>query len=203
MKAVKKIITLACVFCIFAVAGCEKFTEEKIIESNGEKNMEQIKYISMIPEEYRYMFESGVCEGQLPEKLELSKIALSKCNAPDFDGWPQWHELFIVIDLETSSLKGEAKEYSSLTTLSLEQEYELDNEEIEQYLNLVQESSLINPILTGGAWRIALEYKDGSCYSYEYGAEGYNKNSDVNKMLRVMTSKLNIPEDVKKSSSLD
>lgn len=203
MKTIKIIIACFGFLGILTLAGCEKDTEEKITEPIVEKNTEQVKYISMIPEEYRYMFESGVCEGQLPGKSELRRIALGKCNAPSFDGWAQWHELFVLIDLEAYSVKGDAQEYSELTTLSMKQEYEPDNEELEQYLSLLQETNLKNPIETGGAWRIALEYKDGSCYSYEYGSESYNINSDVNKMLRKMTSGLSIPDGVKKSSSLE
>lgn len=181
-----------------------EIVEEKIIDENKEKTemADSVeKYIVAIPEENRYMFESGMCEGSLPDKSEIKKIALSKINIPDGEGI--YFEIFGLIDLESrKSAYGLCKE-GPLMEPEIVQEYELTDEDIERYLSAFESEYLTDEVTFGtGWWKIAVEYKDGSCYSYEIKEAGLKNYTAENTMIKAFFDKMNLNDSDRIASSI-
>ena len=48
--------------------------------------------------------------------------------------------------------------------------------------------------MTKGLWKIAVEYKDGTFYAYQFGVEGYYNGSPENDMILAYFDKAEIPD---------
>lgn len=210
----KILIATACLILSVAVCGCETDKSSKEVigqyENSGEnnandvpsKNLTESKKASdvmntaVIPEEYRYMFDSSSCEGELPDNSLIKRIALSKYNGPQGDNG---HKLVVyaLVDLENGKLFYGMS--SSSESIKIVQEIDLSDAEILSYKDAVNAECLKNPIEADTAfWKMAIEYEDGTCYSYEFSKEGYMEGTPTNKMIKTFFTKMDLKDSEKK-----
>lgn len=168
-----------------------------VIESNnssdlinsGEKIVEKDSiYFQAIPSEDRYMFETGICE-EKNFNSEIKKIVFYKTNPLD-DNQSVFLKVYGKIDFEAKqAMYGLA--HGALDDPYDYQRYELSDDDIEIYKNALKTEYLKYGMdIESGWWKIAIEYEDGSCYSYEFHKEAYADGSPENLMIRTYFDKI-------------
>lgn len=170
--------------------------------TSGQKSYPNFLYA--IAEEYEYMFEGGICEGETPSNEEIKRIALFRSNSSD-DWGSFWLLIYGVIDLDNKEVyygindyiqedeegKFNSNEYSI-------RKFELSDEDVEKYKESFKPELLINEANYNNCWwKIAVEYKDGACYSYEFHAEAYSNDSPENELIKSYFDKLVFTEEEK------
>ena len=211
MHLLLKIILL---ICVLTTIGCNRNSipnsviDQKPSELEGDDVPSGQKthpnFLYVIPEEYRYMFEGGICEGEMPSNEEIKKIALFRTNSSD-DWGSFWLLIYGVIDLDNKEMyygindyiqedeegKFNGNEYSI-------RRFELSDEDVEKYKDSFNPELFINEANYNNSWwKIAVEYKDGTCYSYEFHAEAYSNDSPQNELIKSYFDKLVFTEEEK------
>ena len=154
-------------------------------------------YLSAIPAQDLYMFQSGTCDGAFPDNSEIKRIALSKVN---YD--MSWYVVYAVADLEKSEVTYGQTD-GVLSAPEDYQTYELTDEDINRYRDAFDSSLLEDEVEFGNCyWNIAVEYTDGTCYAYQFGNEGYMDNSPENIMINAFFDKMEKTDKVKNNFAL-
>ena len=166
------------------------------IEENVKAEKKDIAQENMlaIPEEYRYMFENGVNKGAFPDNSEIKRIALSKINAMDaYDS--VWNVIFGVIDFDEKKAEYGLRKDGNLSEPDITQEYQLTEEDIEIYRDAFKSELLVREAEFGnGYWKIAVEYKNGECYTYGFQDEGLLYNAPENLMINYYFNKMDLTD---------
>ena len=147
-----------------------------------------------IPEKYRYMFENGINKGEFPDNSEIKRIALSKINSMDaYDS--VWEVIFGVIDFDEKKSKYGLRKDGNLLEPDIIQEYQLTEEDIEIYRDAFHSEYLVQEATFGnGRWKIAVEYQNGECYTYEFGSEGSHYDAPENLMINYFFNKMDLSD---------
>ena len=175
-------------------------SEDKVKEANSNMKSSDVMNMAIIPEEYKYMFDSFVCEGSLPENTQIKRIALTKYNKPQGNSGA-WLVLFAMADCEKNKLiYGKSPKPDSV---SIVQEIELSGDEVKNYQNALNTSCLSKPIDNDNAyWKIAIEYNDGTCYSYGFEKECYMDGSSENNMIKAYFDKMELKTSERKIAAI-
>ena len=194
MRFIYILLAIAFVFTI----GCQGKSielvpiENNVVEYNEdtEKNVEKDRICLLeIPSEDRYMFEGGICEDK-NYNGEIRKIALYKKNPLD-DNQSVFLKVYGKIDFDAKKATyGVAR--GALDDPYDYQQYDLSDDEVEIYKNTLKKEYLKHGMdIESGWWKMAIEYEDGSCYSYEFHKEAYAEGSPENLMIRTYFDKIN------------
>ena len=156
-----------------------------------------------IPEKYRYMFENGVNKGDFPDNSEIKRIALSKINSMDESG-SVWNVIFGVIDFEEKKSEYGLRKDGNLLEPNSTQEYQLTEEDIKIYRDAFHSEYLARDATFGnGWWKIAVEYKSGECYTYEFQDEGFLYDAPENIMINYFFNKMDLSDSNRSIFSLN
>lgn len=147
--------------------------------------------IEKYTDNFEYMWNYGPCEGEWPDNEQIVKIVLYRNWVPEDFG--AGSNIYAVLDFkEKKSYYG----YDCFTKYDTEpnQIYDLSDEDIESYKNNLNRTFNYRENSKKGWWRIAVEYEDGTIYSYELGEEAYNHHNPEYEMIHVFFNKIVIPE---------
>ena len=146
-----------------------------------------------VPEEDRYLFLGGRCTGAFPDNSEIKRIALSKANQDNV-----WTVMYGVIDIEAKTVTYGTRNDSFRAEPEDYQVYELTDAEVADYRNAFRSDLLKDEIDPDKCyWRIAVEYKDGTVYSYQFGKEGYMNGAPENDMVNTFFNKIVVSDNFK------
>lgn len=194
IETMKKWLMLLLISFVIFLPACEGRDNDIRTEENDGKNAEKtveeknqnkknLDTINAIPERDRYMFTCGTCEGELPAKENITKIAISKIAKPDSQA--PYIEVYGVIDfmektIEYSYLEGSRRPVEP----EVVQNIELTDEDINSFLDTFDGSFLKDEIEFDDDWdKLAVEYSDGTCYAYEIREGRYTYGSPENNMM--------------------
>ena len=147
-----------------------------------------------IPEKYRYMFEKGVNKGEFPDNSEIKRIALSKINC--MDAYESvWAVIFGAIDFDEKKSEYGLRRDGNLLEPEITEEYQLTDEDLEIYRDAFHSEYLVQEATFGnGSWKIAVEYQNGECYTYEFGREGSLYDAPENLMINYFFNKMDLSD---------
>lgn len=171
----------------------KKSDENKTIEVE-DMNIKKPSTIDAIPERDRYMFSSGTCEGELPPRENITKIAISLIGKPD--EMAPYIVLYGVMDfkektIEYSYTEGNRNFYEPEPI----QKIELTDEEISGFLDTLDGSFLTEEIEFEEIYgKIAIEYDDETCYAYQITEGRYTYGTPANNMLCAFFKKMELSE---------
>lgn len=149
-------------------------------------------YLAAVPEQDRYMFLSGTCKTTFPENSEIKRISFLKLN---YD--MTWKSVYGSVDLEIGTAT-----YAYVSgSLSAPRDYQifvLSGPEIEKCRNAFDSTLLHDEVQLGkGFWLVAVEYKDGTCYAYQFDKSGVMRNTPENIMINTYFDRMNLDDNTR------
>lgn len=149
-------------------------------------------YLAAVPEEDRYMFLSGTCKTTFPDNSEIKRISFLKLN---YD--MTWKSIYGSVDLEIGTAT-----YTYVSGgLYPPHDYQifvLNGSEIEKCRNAFDSTLLHDEVQLGkGFWLVAVEYKDGTCYAYQFDASGFKRNTPENIMINTYFDRMNLDDNTR------
>lgn len=149
-------------------------------------------YLAAVPEQDRYMFMSGTCKTTFPENSEIKRISFLKLN---YD--MTWKSVYGSVNLEVGTAT-----YAYVSgSLSAPRDYQifvLSGSEIEKCRNAFDSTLLHDEVQLGkGFWLVAVEYKDGTCYAYQFDTSGIKRNTPENIMINTYFDRMNLDDNTR------
>lgn len=149
-------------------------------------------YLSAVPEQDRYMFMSGTCKTTFPENSEIKRISFLKLN---YD--MVWKSVYGSVDLEKGSATYTYLSGGLYDTDSY-QVFVLSGAEVEKCRNAFDSTLLHDEVQLGkGFWLVAVEYKDGTCYAYQFDTSGIKRNTPENIMINTYFDRMNLDDNTR------
>ena len=148
------------------------------------------QYLAAVPEQDRYMFLSGRCTSAFPDNKEIKRISLLKINYS-----MTWTSIYGSVDLE------DRKATYGMTDGGLYppgeyQVFDLTDADITTYRDAFDSTLLHDELqLDKGYWKVAVEYKDGTCYAYQFDDNGYKRNTPENIMINTYFDKMDLDDN--------
>lgn len=149
-------------------------------------------YLSAVPEQDRYMFLSGTCKTTFPDNSEIKRVSFLKLNYS-----MMWTSVYGSVDLEIGTAT-----YTCVSGGLFEtRDYQicvLNGSEIEKCRNAFDSTLLHDEVQLGkGFWLVAVEYKDGTCYAYQFDTSGIKRNTPENIMINTYFDRMNLDDNTR------
>lgn len=197
-RKIKTLLMTWLLLSSFVLQACST-TQYSFVSGGNNSSSDQVENI--IPDESKYLFYGSNPYGNLPDKSEIKKIALSKKN--NSDPMAGYDAIYAEIDFEKAKVRYGTNSGGRLDTMKINQEYDLTDEDMDRYRNAVNQSCLRNSIQSNKSWwKVGIEYEDGTVYSAQIEEEGYNFYSDENAMINVFFDKMDVPKRYEKPFGL-
>lgn len=150
------------------------------------------EYLAAVPEQDRYMFLSGRCNTSFPDNKEIKRISLLIINYSMV-----WKSIYGSVDLETGKATYGMTD-GGLYPPKEYQVFDLTDADITTYRNAFDSTLLHDDLqLYKGYWKIAVEYKDGTCYAYQFDRSGYTRNTPENIMVNAYFDKMDLDDNAR------
>ncbi|MBO4927705.1 MAG: hypothetical protein J5379_05585 [Clostridiales bacterium] len=148
------------------------------------------EYLAVVPEQDRYMFLSGRCASSFPDNKEIKRISLLIINYS-----MTWKSIYGSVDLEAGKATYGMTD-GGLYTPEEYQVYEITDADITTYRNAFDSTLLYDELqLDNGYWKMAVEYKDGTCYAYQFDANGYMRYTPENIMINAYFDRMDLDDN--------
>ena len=158
----------------------------------GRPTLPDEQYLSAVPEQDRYMFMSGTCTTTFPDNSEIKRISFLKLN---YD--MVWKSVYGSVDLEKGSATYTYLSGGLYDTDSY-QVFVLSGAEVEKCRNAFDSTLLHDEVQLGkGFWLVAVEYKDGTCYAYQFDKNGFMRNTPENIMINTYFDRMNLDDNTR------
>lgn len=195
MKKGTCILSAVLVLCVAVLfAGCRAY-EAYVMPGDDtgvteNKTLSDEEYLAAVPAQERYMFLSGRCNTDFPDNSEIKKISFLKINYS-----MTWVSIYGSVDLDAGKATYGWVSGGLLPTDEY-QVCDLTDVDIKAYRDAFDSSLIHDEIqLKQGFWKIAVEYKDGTCYSYQFGADGAKRNTPENMMVSAYFDKMELDDN--------
>lgn len=174
---------------IIILSGCNRID----LCNKIEKERQGMDYTVVIPEEDRYLYDSDINIGSLPDKNDIVKVTFSTFNDPQ-DAAGVWLVFYEQIDFEEKTISYWNSRSGRLDGIKKIQEIALSEDDIKGYREAINYECLKTPInYEERLWKIAILYKDGSHYAYNL-PNGYKKGYAENDMIKFFFDKIELTE---------
>ena len=165
---------------------------DDVVVGPGRPTLPDEQYLSAVPEQDRYMFMSGTCTTTFPDNSEIKRISFLKLN---YD--MVWKSIYGSVDLEKGSATYTYIDGGLYDTDSY-QVFVLSGAEVEKCRNAFDSTLLHDEVQLGkGFWLVAVEYKDGTCYAYQFDKNGFLRNTPENIMINTYFDRMNLDDNTR------
>ena len=170
----------------------EKVRQGDDVGGTGHPTLPDEQYLSAVPEQDRYMFMSGTCKTTFPDNSEIKRISFLKLN---YD--MVWKSIYGSVDLEKGSATYTYIDGGLYDTDSY-QVFVLSGAEVEKCRNAFDSTLLHDEVQLGkGFWLVAVEYKDGTCYAYQFDKDGFMRNTPENIMINTYFDRMVLDDNTR------
>lgn len=157
-----------------------------------QKTLSNDEYLAAVPEQDRYMFLSGRCNGEFPDNSEIKRISFLIINYSMV-----WKSIYGSVDFETGKATYGMTD-GGLYPIDEYQIVDLTDSDIEAYREAFDWTILHDELeLDMGYWKIAVEYNDGTCYAYQFDKSGYTRNTAENIMISTYFDKMDLDDNTR------
>ena len=175
-------------------AGCSGATTGAQGDDVGETKHTTLpddRYLSAVPEQDQHLFQSGVCTTAFPDNSEIRKISFLINNYSMV-----WTSIYGSVDFESG--KATYGMGNNLRPFDDYQVYDLTDDDIKAYRDAFDGTLLRDKVeLDNGYWKIAVEYKDGTCYAYQFDRDGIMRNTAENIMISAYFDKMDLDDNTR------
>ena len=178
---------------MLGAAGCNAVTETQgnDVGVTQHTSLPDDRYLSAVPEQDQHLFQSGVCTTALPDNSEITKISFLINNYSMV-----WTSVYGSVDLENG--KATYGMGNNLLPIDEYQVYDLTDEDIKAYRDAFDGTLLHDKVeFDNGYWKIAVEYKDGTCYAYQFDRDGIMRNTAENIMISAYFDKMDLDDNTR------